>query len=173
MLGSPAAPVLWARLGDEEAAWPLPLCPPLWTCGLRLQRPRVSVLSLFCVGAGLGGGRESAGGRPPGGQGLPVRQPGPQSSRLTQERGPLSGPTFTSQRLVSPQGRGSERRAFGGGSGAATAPRPLVAPTSGFCDETPSPTEVRRGRSQRQAALSPWTWAPRTAWSVGQASQCQ
>lgn len=39
MLGSPAAPVLWARLGDEEAAWPLLLCPPLWTCGLRLQRP--------------------------------------------------------------------------------------------------------------------------------------
>ena len=178
MLGSPAAPVLRARLRDGEAAWPVLPCLLLGTCGLWLQWPPECLPSASSVwGQVWEGSRSQQVAVPQGGQGLPVQHP--RGSVLPAGPGDPGAQatfwtyTFTSQRLASLQGRGSERRASGGGAGAATALRPLVPPPPGFCDEAPSPTAVGRGRSQRQAALSPWTWAPRTAWSAGQASQCQ
>lgn len=97
MLGSPAPPVLQARLRDEEAAWPVLLCLLLWTCGLWLQWPPECLPSASSVwGQVWEGSRSQQVAVPQGVRACLCSTHGARSSRrgpVTQERGPPSGPT--------------------------------------------------------------------------------
>lgn len=154
----------------RKAAWPLPLC-PLWTCGLRHGGP-----SSVCPQPLLRGGRSGRGagvseGPSPGGQGPAcAAQSGPQSP-ASQERGPLSGPTFTSQRACVPTEWGSERPGRrGSGVRAATAPEAHVAPTSGFCDRSSAQQRQGEGQVPEAGGPTPLDVGSKDSWAWGRLS---